>query len=154
MAISKAAAQQAAALQQQQQLAMQRAQMGQVAGTPGAGLVSPYDGTTAAPMLGGYPLEAGVRPASLAGLDAGRPQINATNQTAIAPNGTVNQTVTNENTYENKYYNIITTPRGGFLGGAGLGYGSNSYVDPQTGVMYVQNQGGITGWLKRLFRGY
>lgn len=151
MAVKKTAAQQAAlAARQQQQLAMQRAQLTQ--GAPG--LVSPYDGSMPVnPALRGYPLEAGIGPASLAGLDAGRPQVNATNQSALAPNGDINQSVTNENRYENKYYNIITAPHGGFLGGMGLGFGSNCYVDPRTGAMYCQ-KGGIVSWIKRLFRGY
>jgi hypothetical protein len=150
--------QQQLALQQQQQLAMQQAQLAQ-GGTPG--LVSPYDGTTPMgmqPTMGGYPIEAGMQPASLAGLNGGRPQVNATNQSALAPNGDVNQAVTNENRYENKYYNIVTMPQAGMYGGTGWAggsaYGSNCYVDPRTGVMYCQREGGFTGWLKRLFRGY
>ena len=168
--VTAAQQQQAAMLaQQQQQLAMQRqlAQGGQ------AGLQSPYDGSTpyGTPMpaaIGGYPLEAGVRPASLAGLDGGRPQVNATNQSALAPNGDVNQQVTNENRYENKYYNIVTMPQGygvggGVWGGVGVGvgglgygspYGSNCFVDPMSGVMYCQRETGFFGWLKSLFRGY
>jgi hypothetical protein len=95
-------------------------------------------------------------------LSGGRPQLNATNQTALAPNGNVNQTVTNSNQYVNKYYNIIV-PHGGLFGsiggvgglfGGGIGTPGNSFIDPKTGVLYVQQETGFVGWLKRLFRGY
>ena len=135
---------------------------------PQTALASPYDGTTPTggmPILG--PSTHGAVPA-LTGLGqtGGRPQVNATNQTAIAPNGNVNQVVTNENTYTNKFYNIVVPHHGGLFGGlsgafGGVGglFGSwntpgNSFVDPQTGVLYVQKDTGITGWFKRLFRGY
>ena len=103
----------------------------------------------------------------LTGLSGSRgPQVNATNQTAIAPNGNVNQVVTNENQYTNKFYNIIVPQQGGMFGGLFGGWGGagglfggwntpgNSFVDPATGVLYVQKDQGITGWFKRLFRGY
>lgn len=130
---------------------------------PMSALASPYDGTN--PALGGTPIMGtGTTPimgAAQAGMQAGRPQVNATNQTALAPNGNVNQTVTNENQYTNKYYNIIV-PSSGF-GGIGGGIGGmfggwnqpgNSFIDPKTGVLYVQKDTGIGGWFKRLFRGY
>ena len=119
---------------------------------PNAALVSPYDGTSPLAMNG-------LRP--LAGMDGtARPQLNATNQSALAPNGDINQTVTNQNHYTNRYYNIITSPNygygGGFFGAVpGYGpYGANSFIDPQTGVWYTRNESGVMGWLKRLFRGY
>jgi hypothetical protein len=133
---------------------------------PMTGLASPYDGTSPliAANTGGVPIT-GSPTGTLPGLaTGGRPQVNATNQTALAPNGDVNQTVTNENQYVNKYYNIIV-PNQGLLGGLG-GWGGlggmfggwntpgNSFIDPKTGVLYVQKESGIGGWLKRLFRGY
>lgn len=117
---------------------------------------SPYDGTSPLGMGG-----LAARP--LTAMEGGaRPQLNATNQSALAPNGDINQTVTNQNHYTNRYYNIITSPMygygGGFYGatsGYGMGpWGSSSFVDPQTGVWYTRNEGGVMGWLKRLFRGY
>ena len=135
---------------------------------PQTALASPYDGTSPAlgnPALGmpiggvgGY----GAPVPQLTGATGGRPQVNATNQTAFAPNGNVNQVVTNSNQYTNKFYNIVVPHHGGGLfgglGGAGaLGSWNtpgNSFVDPQTGVLYVQKDTGITGWFKRLFRGY
>lgn len=167
--VKHAAARKAAQLQQkQQQLALQAQQ--RVPLQPG-GLVSPLDGTSPAGILpgglGAYPLEAGARgPGSLAGLDAGRPQVNATNQSALAPNGDINQTVTNQNTYENKYYNIITSPYGvggGYANpnfpsyggwGSGFPYGQQTVIDPTTGALMVRNESGFIGWVKRLFRGY
>lgn len=138
---------------------------------PGAGqqlpmtaLASPYDGTNPAggmPILGA-PAVGGAVP-QLTGLGSGgRPQVNATNQTAIAPNGDVNQVVTNENQYTNKFYNIVVPHSGGLLGGLGGAGGllggwntpGNSFIDPKTGVLYVQQETGIVGWFKRLFRGY
>ena len=164
---------------------------------PQTALTSPYDGTVptslgtvgtgtgvantaAIPTLTGLGGAAGLVGTPATGSN-GR-QVNATNQTAFAPNGDVNQSVTNENSFTNKYYNIIVpSPMygGGFsgsLGGVGLlggygvgglgGYGhtggllggwntpGNSYIDPKTGVMYVQQETGITGWFKRLFRGW
>lgn len=130
---------------------------------PMSALASPYDGTTPSagmPIIG--PSTHGAVPA-LTGLGSGgRPQVNATNQTAIAPNGNVNQVVTNENQYTNKFYNIVVPHQGGMFGGlfgAGNLFGSwntpgNSFIDPNTGVLYVQKDTGITGWFKRLFRGY
>lgn len=140
---------------------------------PGAGqqlpmtaLASPYDGTNPAggmPIMGA-PGMSGAVP-QLTGLSSGGRQVNATNQTAFAPNGNVNQVVTNENQYTNKYYNIVVPHQGGLfgglggIGGAGGLFGGwntpgNSFVDPKTGVLYVQRDTGITGWFKRLFRGY
>lgn len=128
---------------------------------PMTALASPYDGTNPAggtmPIMG--PTVGGAVP-QLTGLSGSRPQLNATNQTAIASNGDVNQVVTNENT--NKYYNIVVPHSGGLFGGWGGAsslFGSwntpgNSFIDPQTGVLYVQKDTGITGWFKRLFRGY
>ncbi len=136
---------------------------------PTTALASPYDGTNPAGAGVGMPimgLPNGSAVPQLTGLQAGRPQVNATNQTALAPNGNVNQTVTNSNSYTNKYYNIVVPDRGGLLGGiggafngAGGLFGSwntpgNSFVDPKTGVLYVQEQKGFMGWLKGLFRGY
>ncbi|MCW2960951.1 MAG: hypothetical protein JWM25_240 [Thermoleophilia bacterium] len=131
---------------------------------PTSQLASPYDATT--PATGTMPITA----PTLTGLPAGYspgsgvPQTNATNQTAIAPNGDVNQQVTNSNQYTNKYYNIIVPNQalGGWGGLGGLGSNplsswatqGNSFVDPKTGVLYVQQEQGFTGWLKRLFRGY
>lgn len=167
-----AAAAKAAAAAQAKAQAAQTAQLQQqqLALRPGA-LTSPYDGTAPALGLGGYPLEAGTGPGSLAGM-AGNPQVNATNQSALAPNGDINQTVTNENKYENKYYNIITstTPQYGVGGGyynpaygqgqtpwgmqQGYGNGQQCFIDPYTGVMMCRQEGGIIGWIKSLFRGY
>lgn len=127
-------------------------------------LVSPYDGTvpttlgTASPYVGSQvPTLTGLG----AGADGSGRQLNATNQTAYAPNGNVNQNVVNENQYTNKYYNIIVpgSGLGSALGGVGGLFGGwntpgNSFIDPQTGVLYVQKDTGITGWFKRLFRGY
>jgi len=115
------------------------------------------------PIPGTYPNMMGQTP-QLTGLSGGSgPQVNATNQTALAPNGDVNQSVSNSNQYTNKYYNIIVpnSTLGGLSGWGGLGQtlGSwnqpgNSFIDPKTGVLYVQKETGITGWFKRLFRGY
>jgi hypothetical protein len=133
---------------------------------PATALASPYDGTVPAGAMGvlGSPY-AGAVP-QLTGLSGGRPQVNATNQTALAPNGDVNQTVTNSNQYTNKYYNIVVPHSGGLLGGVGGAWGGagglfggwntpgNSFIDPKTGVLYVQQDKGILGWLKGLLRGY
>lgn len=135
---------------------------------PTTALASPYDGTNpagAVPVngmpIGGMPMQGAVP--QLTGLPGGRSQVNATNQTALAPNGDVNQSVTNSNQYTNKYYNIVVPNGYGGLGGSigGLGglFGSwntpgNSFIDPKTGVLYIQEEKGFTGWLKRLFRGY
>ena len=143
------------AAQQQQQL-------------PSMALASPYDGTTPSTLgtntLNGS-LTGGTVP-QLTGLAGTSPQLNATNQTAFAPNGDVNQVVTNDNQYTNKYYNIIVPNSGGLFGGIGGAFGGasglfsswnqpgNSFLDPATGVLYVQKDTGITGWFKRLFRGY
>ncbi|MCW2926861.1 MAG: hypothetical protein JWM86_829 [Thermoleophilia bacterium] len=124
-------------------------------GMPVTGPAGPYGGIAAGLPTGGVP--------QLTGLTGGRgPQVNATNQTAFAPNGNVNQVVTNSNQYTNKYYNIVVPTHGGGLFG-GIGGASalgswntpgNSFVDPKTGVLYVQKDQGFGGWLKRLFRGY
>ncbi|MCB0878390.1 MAG: hypothetical protein KDC46_05350 [Thermoleophilia bacterium] len=134
----------------------------QVQSLPTTALASPYDGTNPA---GGMPImgnQVGGAVPQLTGLSSGRPQVNATNQTALAQ-GDVNQTVTNSNQYTNKYYNIVV-PNG--YGGIGSSFGGisslfggwnspgNSFIDPKTGVLYVQQETGFTGWLKRLFRGY
>lgn len=116
----------------------------------------------AGPVIGpgGYPLEAGL-PGSLRGLDAARPQVNATNQSALAPNGTINQTVTNENTYNNTY-NVVgggTYPgyaysqpwMGAYGAGMGAPYGG---WDTWQGAGMCGQRGGIAGWFQRLFRGY
>lgn len=143
--------------------------------------ISPYDGTS--PVLGpgaglgGMPLGAGqlsgaygeqlpigagslmggMVPGGLGGQGSTTaPQINATNQTALAPNGDVSQQVTNQNQYTNRYYNIIV-PNGALGGLGGLGgwnQPGNSFIDPQTGVLYVQQSTGILGWFKRLFQGF
>lgn len=125
-------------------------------------LVSPYDGTvpttlgTASPYASQVPTLTGLG----SGADGSGRQLNATNQTAYAPNGNVNQNVVNENQYTNKYYNIVVPNSGmGALGGVGGLFGGwntpgNSFIDPQTGVLYIQKDSGITGWFKRLFRGY
>jgi hypothetical protein len=136
----------------------------QVQSLPTTALASPYDGTNPAggvPIMGAAPV-GGTVP-QLTGLSGSRPQVNATNQTALAPNGDVNQTVTNSNQYTNKYYNIVVPNGYGGIGSAWGGLGGlfggwntpgNSFIDPKTGVVYVQQEQGITGWLKRLFRGY
>lgn len=131
---------------------------------PMTALASPYDGTTptttgiVTPGTGyGIPTLTG-QPNLYPGTGTGQsPQVNATNQTAIAPNGDVNQHVVNENQYTNRYYNIIV-PNGALGGWGGLGsvLGSwnqprQSFIDPQTGVMYMQKDTGITGWFRRLF---
>jgi hypothetical protein len=137
---------------------------------PTTALASPYDGTNPAGAGMGMPImgmPTGGAVPQLTGLGgAGRPQVNATNQTALAPNGNVNQTVTNSNSYTNKYYNIVVPHQGGLFGGIGGAFGGagnlfgswntpgNSFVDPKTGVLYVQEQKGFMGWLKGLFRGY
>lgn len=135
----------------------------QVQSLPTMALASPYDGTNPA---GGMPIMGtpiGGAVPQLTGLSGGRPQVNATNQTAFAPNGDVNQSVTNSNQYTNKYYNIVVPHGYGGVGGAFGGLGGmfggwntpgNSFIDPKTGVLYVQQEQGFTGWLKRLFRGY
>ncbi len=126
-------------------------------------LASPYDATL--PTTLGNTGTVGTVP-TLTGLTGGSgssPQVNATNQTALAPNGDVNQTVTNSNQYSNKFYNIVVPNGYGAYGSAWGGVGSlfggwgstgNSFVDPKTGVLYVQQETGFIGWLKRLFRGY
>jgi hypothetical protein len=131
---------------------------------PQAALASPYDGTHPAagsPIMGAMPIGGAVP--QLTGVPGSRPQVNATNQTAFAPNGDVNQSVTNSNQYTNKYFNIVVPHGyggvGSALGGLGGRFGGwntpgNSFIDPQTGVLYVQQDKGFTGWLKRLFRGY
>jgi hypothetical protein len=144
---------------------------GLTAALPQTALTSPYDGTSPAlaqPGLGAQsPYVAspgGYGVPTLTGNTGSSPQVNATNQTAIAPNGDVNQSVTNQNQYTNKYYNIIVP--NGALGGVGnlfggsggglgglFGSGGNSFIDPKTGVLYVQRDTGITGWFKRLFSG-
>lgn len=143
--------------------AVQPAQATQQQSLPMTALASPYDGTT--PSLG-TPISGGITGGNvpmLTGLSGGRPQVNATNQTALAPNGDVNQTVTNSNQYTNKYYNIVVPNGYGSIGSAWGGLGGlfggfntpgNSFIDPKTGVLYVQQEKGFTGWLKRLFRGY
>lgn len=159
---------QANMLRQQQQLQQQQLAM-HAQGQMPQGLVSPYTGTSPIPTMGtgvpsltGYPGAGGI--GGIGGAGHGSPQLNATNQTALAPNGDVNQTVTNENQYVNKYYNIIM-PYGGIGGGFGGALGGlgglggwnqpgNSFIDPKTGVLYVQKEQGFTGWIKRLFRGY
>jgi hypothetical protein len=133
------------------------------AALPSTAVTSPLDGTS--PSLGtaltgnaglaagtGY----GVPTLTGTGGTGTTPQVNATNQTALAPNGDVNQSVTNQNQYTNKYYNIIV-PNGVF-GGVGnlggiLGNQGNAFIDPQTGVLYVQKDNGILGWFRRLFSG-
>jgi hypothetical protein len=116
--------------------------------------VSPYDGSSPVPgTYGGYPVTGGVPGVG------GAPQVNATNQNALAPGGTINQTVTNQNTYEARYVNLMMAPSGfGMNYSPWGGYGginpSNVVMDPVTGAMYVRNEGGIVGWFKRLFRGY
>jgi hypothetical protein len=141
---AQAAARAKAAQAQQQQLAMQRAQLGQ------AGLVSPYDGSN--PY--GFPATGAVTAPTGGLAGTGRPQVNATNQSALAPHGDVNQHVTNEN----NYYNIIMPSRSPFhrfFGGLGIGgYGQQPMIDPATGAYLVQRESGIIGWLKRLVRGY
>ena len=118
------------------------------------GLRSPYDGTSPT-----NPLGAGFLPGA-PNLGAARPgaQVNATNQTAVATNGDVNQHVTNANTYNTRNYTVIMPGGGSWLGGLGLGGlghgGGQAFIDPQTGVVYMRKEEGITGWLKRLFRGY
>lgn len=118
-------------------------------GTPT--LVSPYDGT----IPGASPIGPGVMPGSLGALDGGRPQVNATHQSALATNGSVNQNVTNNNTYKNFYI----VQGGGLFGGAFSGWqglgpnGSQAYIDPLTGAV-VQRKSGLFGWLGRLIRGY
>jgi hypothetical protein len=105
-------------------------------------------------MAGGYPIGSGT------GLGTGgAPQVNATNQNALAPGGTINQTVTNQNSYEARYVNLMMAPYG--LGSTFSPWGnygamdpSRVAIDPQTGAMYVRNEGGVLGWIKRLFRGY
>ena len=152
----------AASAAKQQQLAQQ-------AMPPQVALASPYDGTTPAigtPILGTPAVGGSVPQLTGIGGTGQTPQVNATNQTALAPNGDVNQSVTNSNQYSNRFYNIIL-PTGGMLspyGGYGMlgttpGLGSwntpgNSFIDPQTGVLYVQKEQGFMGWLKSLFRGY
>ena len=146
------------------------AQLPTMQSLPTTALASPYDGTNPAGAMpisgmpmGGMPMTGAVP--QLTGLPGagGRPQVNATNQTALAPNGNVNQSVTNSNQYTNKYYNIVVPNGyggvGGSIGGLGGLFGSwntpgNSFIDPQTGVLYVQEDKGISGWFKRLFRGY
>ena len=132
-----------------------------------AAVTSPLDGTssalgTAAAYGTSGPMGAtgyGVPTLTGAG-SSGAPQTNATNQTALAPNGDVNQSVTNQNQYTNKYYNIIV-PNSVFGGVGNLGnlggvFGSNSgnaFIDPQTGVLYMQKDNSVIGWFKRLFSG-
>lgn len=89
------------------------------------------------------------------------PQVNATNQSAVANNGTVNQSVSNTNTYNNNYYNFY-----GIQGSPGASFPMSAYNN--SGYMYGGlgamggfgllgggiNSGGVTGWLQRLFRGF
>ncbi|MBC7461358.1 MAG: hypothetical protein H7287_08345 [Thermoleophilia bacterium] len=128
-----------------------------------APMTSPLDGTSstlgAAAAYGSPGLmgATGYGVPTLTGAGAsGAPQTNATNQTALAPNGDVNQSVTNQNQYTNKYYNIIV-PNGAY-GGVGnlgglLGGQGNAFIDPQTGVLYVQKDNSVLGWFRRLFTG-
>lgn len=138
----------------------------QVQSLPTSAVVSPYDGTVPSQFGYGYPNTgvAGNVP-TLTGLgQSGKsPQVNATNQTAYAPNGDVNQTVTNSNQYTNKFYNIVVPNGYGGIGSAWGGLGGllgswntngNSFIDPKTGVLYVQQEKGFMGWIKSLFRGY
>ena len=126
---------------------------------------SPLDGTS--PSLGTAALTGqagyagyGVPTLTGTGASGSTPQTNATNQTALAQNGDVNQTVTNQNQYTNKYYNIIV-PNSVFGGVGNLGnlggvFGSNAgnaFIDPQTGVLYMQKDNSVIGWFKRLFSG-
>ncbi len=128
-------------------------------------------GTPATPVtgatLGAYPMEMGMMPGALGNLDRVPPQVNATNQSALANNGTVNQEVTNTNTYNNNYFNLYgmqASPWGsmpsysyansGMMSPLGAGFGG-SMLDPILGGSFFgTNQGGVLGWFQRLFRGY
>jgi hypothetical protein len=155
-AAHKAAVAHAAAVKAQ---ALKQQQLGMSPSGLLPGLTSPYDGTSPlSPALGSALGFGGTaNPGS-----AHVPQVNATNQSALAPNGDINQSVTNNNNYENRYYNIVSLPQtsgfGGIFGGlSNLGnglLGNQSYVDPQTGVMYTRQEPGVIGWFKRLLRGY
>lgn len=136
---------------------------------PSAAVTSPLDGTSSslgtAALTGaaGYGASgygaSGYGVPNLTGVGSGAPQTNATNQTALAPNGDVNQSVTNQNQYTNKYYNIIVPNSAlGGVGNIGLGgmFGGgqgNAFIDPQTGVLYVQKDNSVLGWFRRLFSG-
>ena len=132
-----------------------------------AAVTSPLDGSSSslgtAALTGatGYGTTGyGVPTLTGVGGSGSAPQTNATNQTALAQNGDVNQTVTNQNQYTNKYYNIIV-PNSVFGGVGNLGnlggmFGAgagNAFIDPQTGVLYVQKDNSIGGWFRRLFSG-
>ena len=130
---------------------------------PMTALASPYDGTN--PALGGTPIMGtGTTPimgAAQAGMQAGRPQVNATNQTALAPNGTSTRrsrtrTSTPTSTTTSSSRTPASVGSGGGIGGmfGGWNQPGNSFIDPKTGVLYVQKDTGIGGWFKRLFRGY
>ena len=145
---------------------------GRTAQLPQTAVTSPYDGTSPSLVQPGPGApngiiagDSGYGVPTLTGATGSTPQVNATNQTAIAPNGDVNQSVTNQNQYTNKYYNIIV-PNGAYGGvgnlfggsGGGLGGlfgsgGGNAFIDPKTGVLYVQRDTGFMGWMKRLFSG-
>jgi hypothetical protein len=113
------------------------------------------------PLAPGYPVEAGM-PGSLQSLDGTKPQVNATNQSALATNGTVNQTVSNSNEYHNTYYssnpyNYTGYGVGGGYGGIGGGWLPPGYeykYDARLGVTLLQRKGGLFGWLERLVSGY
>lgn len=133
------------------------------------GLVSPYDGTSPVPGMGIMSDPTG----GLLG-SSGRPvpQVNANSQNALATNGDINQTVSNENTYKNVYNYYVASPYGyggvynSAYSGWGTGYGQqlgmpgaggfngNYNVDPYTGALVYKQRGGVIGWLQRLFRGY
>ncbi|MCW2973098.1 MAG: hypothetical protein JWN72_1371 [Thermoleophilia bacterium] len=128
-----------------------------------AAVTSPLDGTSSALGAAGPYGTSGLTGATGYGVptltgagSSGAPQTNATNQTALAPNGDVNQSVTNQNQYTNKYYNIIV-PNSVYGGVGNLGglFGNqgNAFIDPQTGVLYVQKDNSIGGWFRRLFSG-
>lgn len=163
---------QAQAQARTQQLGMPQGVLPGAALGLGAGLAAPgLIGPGIAPGLAQPGMLPGMSPQAL----QKHPQLNATNQSALAPNGTVNQEVSNANTYEHKFYNIFqggspTYGGGGVFGGGVLGgvFGGAGYsgggwgsapvqcgIDPYTGAAICQPQrGGIIGWLQRLFRGY
>lgn len=136
-----------AKLAQQKTAEQQAASLGLTTGQLNTAGVNP--GISTGMSTGTYPIEAGtgagMLPGALQTLDT-KPQVNANNQSALATNGsTVNQSVTNDNTYHNNYYQLSN----GYDGVYGSYYGNEAlYGRPPFGGYW---RSGFVGWLQRLF---